>query len=271
MEITVVDRVFGAHQISIGTSLAVEAVTATGEFEGKSKPDIQKYNKLLLNVRTLVRNAHGAFEDLKDAVRHETLLEAIKLDIEAIKEVVSATSPNTLCVPYFCTYESKRKTFPLAVFKTPQSIKQVAYSGVEEELYKTIEESIEGLVVFDTELSGSDDTLIVTHMPQDLLSVKKFPKLSLLESHTGKIKNRTEWYTKLNGKDPNVPFNRVFLQLFGDGVMFTPQDLKVRRVVRKIAAEHNWNQTTTKDKINYSFQRANEPNVKDFYRALDRS
>ena len=105
-------------------------------------------------------------------------------------------------------------------------------------------------------------------MPADLLARKDFPKLGLLESHTGKVKTQLEWYTKLNGKPQHIPFNKAFLTLFGDGVMFSPLDRKTRGVVLKTAEKYSWKQDTTMDRIYNCLKLVNEPFVIELLRRL---
>jgi hypothetical protein len=269
MTLSIIDRTVGAHSISIGTSLAIEAITHTGDFSTlEGKPAILECDALYLNIRTLARNAYGSFDTKKSELSEEVLRETIISDIEQIKEVAKATSPNILCVPYLCSLKSLNTEFKTANFKNANTPLQVFYNTLEMSIYRTAKETWPDLLEFDIELKGDGDTLILTNQPIDLLSHKKFPSLKLLESHTGKVKGRTEWYTKLNGKSKLIPFNRAMLVMFGDGVMFAPQAIKVRRVVLKIAEAKRWTQTTTKDKIFHNLRTANEPYVLDFVRKI---
>src|SRR5690606_15099886 len=80
------------------------------------------------------------------------------------------------------------------------------------------------LRVFDMDFEQDQrKVLIITHFPVDLLNRYKFSRLVLLETHTGAMKPHTLWYTKLyNGKELNmIPFDRMTVQLFGDGNLFT--------------------------------------------------
>lgn len=271
MNLTIIDRVVGAYPISIATSLAIEGLTHTGEHESDDGPaPIKDCEVLYINLRTLFRNAFGSFEDLKDRLNFEVMRETLIADVAGIKEAVKAASPNTVCVIYLCTYKEAtvNKLFKEAGFKNPNTPNQVFYSALEFDIYKEAEDFIEDLEIFDVELKGDKDTFILTHLPIDLLWYRNFPSLSLLESHTGKIKTRTLWYTKLNGKHPEIPFNKAFLQIFGDGVMFSPQGIKIRRVIQKVAVKNRWNQNTSKEKIVMNLRSANEPHVLDLFKRM---
>src|SRR5690606_9561418 len=92
---------------------------------------------------------------------------------------------------------------------------------------------------YDVYIEGKfQDTMLLTHIPVDLLSADRFSKLVLLESHTGAIKPHLSWYTKLtNGKELfRMPFNRFTLQVFGDnGVHFAPMPMKMKQAVKDIS------------------------------------
>ena len=269
MDLTIIDRKVGIYPVSIASSLAIEGLTHTGEFEtNEGKAPIKDCELLYINVRTLFRNAFGSYEDLKDRLNFETMRETIIADIQGIKEAVKAASPNTVCVVYLCNYKSVNKVFKEANFKNPNTPNQVFYSALEYDIYKEAEEFVKDLKVFDVELKGDKDTFVLTHLPVDLLSYRNFPALSLLESHTGKVKKRTLWYTKLNGRHPHIPFNKELLQIFGDGIMFAPQGIKIKRVILKVAEKSRWNQNTSSEKIKLTLRNANEPHVLDLYKRL---
>lgn len=264
-----IDRTFGFYSMSIGTSLAFEGLLHTGEFaNNKSKVKVTDFQRIYLNIRTLFRNVFGAFEDKAQHVTPDVMITSITEDLNRIIETVTAVSPSTKIVPYLCTYTTVNKEFPLAKFKNADTPNQIFYSSVEQDVYKQMakEDNEYGIKVFDSKINGDFDTLIVTHMPADLLCYRKFPTLMLLESHTGKVKGHLEWYSKLNSKNAKIPFNRPFLLIFGDGVMFSPQDLKVRRVIIKTAEKYNWRPDTTLDRIHNCLKLVNEPHVSEFIR-----
>lgn len=272
-----VDRVYGNYPVSIATSLALEGLLHTGEYaDWKGEPPIHKYQALFLNVRTLFRNAFNAFEINREKLTAEVLITSIEEDISGIMAAAKAAAPSMLCVPYLCLYKSANKKFPEAAFKNAYDPARATpsmlfFAALEHDVYKLIaDQQMFGVTLFDTDIEGDHDTLVLTHYPADLLCRKKFPKLGLLESHTGKVKTHLEWYTKLNGKPDKVPFAKWSLVLFGDGTMFSPLDRKVRAVVLKTAEKYNWDQTTTSDRISTNLRLMNEPFAIEFIRRLDR-
>lgn len=272
-----IDRVFGFYPMSIATSLAFEGLLRTGEHADIPGPSpIGEYGAILINIRTIFRNAFGSFEDKRDYLTPETLLTCIVEDVKAIMATAKAVAPSVLCVPYICMYKSANKEFPEAAFRnilggpspTPS---QAFYVSLEQDVYRAIltNKPFE-IEEFDVYPEGTHDTLILTQYPSDLLARKKFPKLALLESHTGRIKEPGEWFTKMNGKPEQIPFNKGFLVLFGDAHMFSPLDRKVRSVLVKTAEKYNWNQGTSMDRIYNCLRLVNEPHVIEFVRRLNR-
>ena len=111
---------------------------------------------------------------------------------------------------------------------------------------------------------------LITHYPVDLLARYNFTELHLLESHTGAIKNPSMWNTKLqNGRDiPNIPFDRATLQVFGDGVMYRPMNMKIRKAFIEMAEKHQWSAATTEALVKHSAKSAKDPFLGQFVNGL---
>lgn len=273
-----VDRVFGSYPMSIATSLAMEGLLHTGEYaDWKGKLPINEYQAIYLNVRTLFRNAFYAFEDNRDRLTPDVLRTCIEEDIQQFIAVASAAAPEVVCVPYICMYKSANKEFPLAKFRNAlggdetMTPTQAFFNSVEQDVYHMFlkeDTGMEELLAFDNFPKNNKDTLLLTHYPADLIHKDRFPKVGLLESHSGKVKKQMEWYTKMYNKPKQIPFNKAFLVLFGDSYMFAPQDRKIRNVLLKTAEKYNWNQSTTMDRIYNCLKLVNEPHVIDYLRKL---
>jgi hypothetical protein len=112
----------------------------------------------------------------------------------------------------------------------------------------------------DLKPETKSDSLILTNYAYDLLSYKHFNKLDLLESHTGVLKPKSMWYTKLlNGKDLNrIPFNSLSIQVFGDKETFSGMPHKVKSLILELAEKYQWTQVTSKDRIYYSLDRLDD-------------
>lgn len=264
------DRVFGNYPMSIATSLAFEGLLHTGEFQGNTdEHQAPKHGAVMVNVRTLFRNAFYAFESNRERLNAETMAQSVVQDASAIVSLLKEGAANLSVHFYLCSMHSANKVFPEAKFKNANTPAQIFYNALERDTYTQLQTLMQ-YQVFDVEIKNDQDTLILTHMPMDLLWRNQFPKLSLLESHTGKIKPHTEWYTKLNDKPSNLPFCKAFLVLFGDNVVFGPLDLKSRRVLLAAAEKYQWNQGTTWDRIHNCLRIENEPHLSEYLRRLSR-
>src|SRR5690606_20358874 len=127
------------------------------------------------------------------------------------------------------------------------------------------------LRVFDMDFEQDQrKVLIITHFPVDLLNRYKFSRLVLLETHTGAMKPHTLWYTKLyNGKELNmIPFDRMTVQVFGDGNLFTPALIKLRRHILDLAKRYKWTSVTTKDMVLRHVSNEHDPVLEGYIRKL---
>lgn len=268
-----VDRKFGGYPISIAGSLAMEGLLHTGEFADRDgELAINEYQALFLNLRTLFRNAFYAFEENRERLTPDVLKTCIEEDIENIFATARAVAPSMVCVFYLCEYKKVNREFPKGTFRNANTPNQVFYNSLEQDVYKMFlleQPRRDDFQVFDVYPDGDKNTLLLTHYPCDLLAVKKFPRLALLESHTGEVKTQLQWNTKMYNKPERIPFNKGFLTLFGDNVMFHPQDRKIRTVVLKVAEKYSWNASTTMDRINNCLRLANEPHVIAYLRELN--
>lgn len=262
-------RALGWFGASVGTSLAFERITNTGEFEGKDQaPLIRDMESIWINLRTLIRNAHNAI-DTKDQtyVTGQQLAEAVAEDWEAINVAVVEANPNCEVKLYLCTYEGINSEFPNANFRNSTTTKQLSYETVERDVISYfLDNYSEELMKFKWQLSGSKGCVLLTHLPLDLVSYPKFPSLKLLESHTGAVKERRHWHTKMKVKKdgPVIPFCRAMLVIFGDSSMFSPQPIKARKTLLEISSKGKWHPLTSMAKIEQDVRLANEPFLLDF-------
>lgn len=262
-------RTIGWSGASIGTSLAFEAITNTGEFENIEPAKVLDMESIWLNLRTLSRNAINAFStEEKPYLKIDTVIEAVNEDIAALRTLIEGLNPNCDLRVYLCTYESANKDFPDAKFKNSNTPKQQQIETLDRGVFKYfVEESDEELLKFDWRLKGHKRCVLLTHLPLDLVSHDKFPELLLLESHTGKLKARKDWHTKINkGKtDAIIPFNKAMLVIFGDA-MFSPQPMPIRKMLLKISEKRQWHPLTTIAKIVQDIELEYEPHLLEFVR-----
>lgn len=265
----------GSLPISLGTSLAIESLCGLGEFETK-KPPIYDFDSLWINVRTLFRNCYGAIEkDVRESIRAEDILHGLSSDILSIFSTMAKESNGRMrVVLYVDSFISFKKVFPNAIKKEPNTDKQKIEHALEEATIKLLLESNYGFEIkqFDCSFTEGDKrTVLLTHYPSDLLSRKQFTELVLLESHTGSIKTRLEWNTKLtNGKQlTRIPFNRLTLQVYGDGnTLFQAMLPSVKKVITELAEKYKWTPATTREKIIFSLEKIKDIQQREFFISL---
>lgn len=266
------NRTLGLTGVSIGTSLAFEAITNTGEFESNTNPPaINDMENLWINIRTLARNAHEAVDsNARLKVNGEELGETILQEMEIIQQLFE-DYPTVKVSFYLNTYDSLNRKFPKAIFRDSKkfstSTKKYTYELIQTGACKYVTDKTEDLMIFDTELKSDLRCVLLTHLPLDLMSYSKFADLQLLESHTGTVKSRKDWYSKLyNGKKMEViPFTRTMLQIFGDSNMFAPQDLTMRRKIIDVATKYNWHPLVTEERIRVTIDLSNDRELNRFY------
>jgi|JFJP01.1.fsa_nt_gi hypothetical protein len=261
------ERTISAFPISIGTSLSLESV-----FTGRLPPydpirqipqhiNINHYQESWFNIATLYRNLIGALpNEAKITVKPEALAADILEEIDVITSLYK-NEGNDICKPYFyhCTYEKvvSKYSAKKIQFRQIKTEKQKEYERKYAETIKFILKDNEFIKKFNSDIKPivNCKALIMTHVPYDLISYKKFSQLDLLESHTGKLKSRYEFSTKYHPlgdeKLDFMPFLEKLLFIFGDKVFIEPTDIKLRRLIVDIAKNREWTPYTSEEKVNY--------------------
>lgn len=271
------EREVGQFPLSIATSLAIEGALgimkeddARGVKQDSANPPIKEYQHLWVNLRTLFRNIHGSMKrEAADSLDVNALSEMLLIEATTLASVVHARTQRRVSVFFYaCTYKSLASFYPHANFKETLTDKQRIYAGFEsssvEALLKLPHELL-NIETFNMTISpqGSfEHVAVMTHYPVDLLEMKGVRDIGLLESHTGVIKTKYQWYTKLkNGKElVRIPFDRMTLQLLGDSAgMFSAYPPAFRKKLLEIAEKHQWNQRTTRDRIMLTISLAKDP------------
>lgn len=266
-------RTVSSFPLSIGTALAFESLfegTLPVYDEGRLIPeriDTSKYDEFHINMATLIRNILGSVSTgVRDRITIDEIAVTLIEEVAFIDDLVkTATNSKLKVVFYWNQYRDLQKKYPNAKIRVPTTIPQIEYEQHQEAVLKhmlSLSEGFqsEGITVKTVELEpepikSSSRALIITHCAFDLLAAGRFAKLDLLESHTGVLKTRALWYTKLqDGKKlPNIPFNDCTLQIFGDSQTFHPMPIAERRAVVEIAEQFHWNALTTKDRLRLGF------------------
>lgn len=268
----------GEAPISIGTSLAIESLCGFGEFPN-ANPPVYQYEQIWINLRTLFRNCLGAVPtadqvDLKSTDVGNGVLE----DMGILKSTLELKSTGKIeIIFYYCTYDSFQKEFPKGKWKELRTSKQQYEHSLEEGTLKYLLGDTDMLEMFDVREFNTIPNdkglkaVMLTNYPSDLLSYRNFVKLILLESHTGALKPRSEWFSKLTGGKnfTRIPFNRLTLQVFGDNnLLFSSMSLGIKNRIHEISEKDNWTPVTTYDKIRNSINKIYDPVEKTFFLTL---
>lgn len=268
------DRVVGYFPLSIATSLAIEKLVGKGMDEnGKivySKNRSNEFDVLWLNIRTLIRNIVGACEQTPDRIQAGDVAYTLTEELEHIAQILKEFGSTMQIMPYYCGYRKITKQYPKAGIRItgdPEVDKRTPKQQMRDRLFDEswfltralLQQTQTPFQYFDHDINKytPQRTLMLTHYPIDLLAHKQFSELTLIESHTGAIKPRSEWNTKFyNGKELSMmPFNSATLQIFGDPETFKPIALKYRKAVLDVATVSRWTYLTTRDKMRFNFER----------------
>lgn len=241
--------------LSMGTALIVESDYAmVKEWEPH----------LLVSLPTLVRNLISALprETDWDKLPPEDVGDAIISEMDELVMLVKTVKPNTAVTFTYPSYEDLEKTYPKGRFRTKisEGVARIEYYQKHVRAYLLAhQKGISQVISFPTIKLEKDNraTTLLTAYPIDLLSQYQFPKLTLLESNTGRVKPRKSWFTKLSYSPEEtahfrLPFNHFTLMLFGDGKMFLSGSIKLKRVVYQLAEKHRWNALSTEGRIRQS-------------------
>lgn len=260
------DRTTSALPLSIGTSLALESLLQPRGMPydpGRVIPEMidpSKYHSIYINISTLLRNLVGALpKSYMDTIVADHLIDPLLWEMETIESIVKEDTSGAMQVKYYYSlYEdiTSKKLHKAVQIRQPNTPAQHAYH---EMLVKTAEQVISQRSDVDlvkTLIKGEKtNSLIMTHIPYDLLAYGDFNSLDLLESHTGKLKHRQEWWSKYykvgNDDMSRLPFFRKLLLIFGDHVLIKPMDVRFRRMILEIAKNRNFTPMTTKEKVRF--------------------
>lgn len=265
-------RTTGQFPLSIATSLALEAAFGIYPDRPVVQPaPILDYDELWVNVKTLFRNFLGALDkSTAEMITSDAVVEGINGELDTIHQLVTEqTSGRTSVVFYLSDYVDIDRKYKYAVIRRDNTAKQKMYTAMMIDVIgKLLKMHPKGNIrVEKLKLHPEKKTkaLILTHIAFDLVSYPEFRELTLLESHTGAIKERSQWYTRLyEGKTLSmVPFNEMFLQVFGDSQTFRPMDIKLRKEIIDLATQYRWNAATKIDFIMYGIGTLKNPYARE--------
>lgn len=245
------------------------------------KLPLQDYAVFMVNLLTLIRNAHNSFpKEAKEDLTPDALYETVIADIQTMDALLAAQVPSVERRYFANHYGDLLKRFPRAYLRTIKTTKQQEVLALQDAVLHRLVRTLTQEKTYPTDVykfaihpKGFKKTLMMTHIPFDLLSHARFNPLVLLESHTGVLKDRSLWYTKFtNRSSERVPVNAMTLQILGDGNNFLAlPPKKLQDYLIKLANDCQWTYMTTKDKILSDVKRLHDPVfetlVKDMFKS----
>lgn len=259
------ERVTSAANVSVGTSLAMETIIPSWPVfdparEAPLAVPISQFQRVFFNLWTLARNLHNAIPlAYRDSVSgHDAGMVLAEEAMEVVSAVESTSAASVQGLIYYPSYAGLQREYKKGRLRTPTTDKQKASQALLQEMCDVAAKQLETnhkkhFKRFNVRLlpDGYGNTLLFTHFPVDLLSESRLGRCSLLESHTGVVKQKNLWYTKLfAGKTlSNIPFNAATLQIFGDDHQFRPWETKIKNALIQMAKDHRWSWATTNSKM----------------------
>lgn len=268
------DRVMGRFPLSIATSLAIEGAIGEHPDRPTGKNELVQYDEIWVNVKTLFRNLYNAVErDKVQSISKQDFYDNLEVEVDQLRRVIeSETQGRMKVVFYICDYAGMEITYHNAILRGDTTPTQKAYTdAMIAALLPFVKNHQDDLKTYRLKITdGSQNkVLLLTHFPIDLFS-KAFRNMALLESHTGAVKERHQWYTKyLDGKNlPQIPFMEGLMLVFGDKEHFRPMSIGVRKAILDLANDHKWSQATTLDKVRYSISTLKDHFLRDQLRQI---
>lgn len=273
-----IKREFGDLPLTFSTSNAIANFLGSNNNFVSNKPSpVTECDGIWINVRTLARNILSALDKEAKAKLHPTEYAAVVH--EELEVIFSSMEkyPNCKLITYMPSYKSLAIYYPNANLFEPRTELQKSTLDLEEAIFQAIvdlKQALPGFIVESDVLFpalGHSRVAVLTHFPVDLLHFPMGTEVQLLESHTGFMKPKFQWYTKLrNGSSLyKIPFDRAMLQIFGDkSNMFNPIKPDLRRIVTDVSEQANWTQFTTRDKILDTIKRNADLNTATLIKGL---
>jgi hypothetical protein len=256
----------GQYPVNVPTSMALESLMNIHPTLTHDESPHLKYQHYWMNLRTLYRNVTGSFTaDINSMLKPMVIAELLHDEWEAVKRVLADTKIDPTL--YLCNYKAIYSRYRHhSVFKSDKTPKQEEErvrmeKSIQQFLNDVGKDYVKG---FDTDIAPpkkDGNFLIQTHIAWDLLSYKSFEELDLIESHTGAIKNRSLWYTKLNnGKDLSmIPFTQYFARIFGEKEFFSPMDSDLRKAIVDLGTKYGWSALTTDARVRMNLDQLKNP------------
>jgi len=253
------NREITSFGVSVGTGLALESVftPTTPRYDEKREIPVtiqpNDYKVHAYNVYTIIRNIVAATreKDKLAIIGRKDLKDVVIEEIETIKQLYSDYNDIEL-IFYTDDYKKQYKRYN---------------HGKDVKTTKTFEELLamsSVITTLDKLPVTKEKTLVMTSYLVDLVECKD--NYYLLESNTGKLKNRSELSNKYYpvGKNKTLsvfPVNKYLLFLLGDKTVVRPVNMKLRKDIYQMAINRRWTVRTSDAKIRTDLR--SDPRLKE--------
>jgi hypothetical protein len=266
-------RAVGAYPLSIASSLTMESLAGVHpDLPPPPHPPIQDYQVVWVNLRTLFRNLYQSNEKgQQEFLTHHGLAEALFSEMEVLTEAIRDLQSTVKVYFYVNNYPDLVRRYPHALFRTDNTDLQKHYAAITVMTLESVMSQAKKVMktppfFFRGDMQAPQllKSVIITNYAWDLTSVKQLGDTDLIESHTGRIKPPSQWYTKYyQGKEyPMIPFRRGLLPIFGDDTLFKPFPKSSRDAVMALAVKYDWSNVTSTDRLRFSLDQLEDKYLK---------
>ena len=243
--------------VAIGTGLALESMfdpvidPYDPDREIPNKIELKDYKYHIWNIYTIIRNLLHSVDE-KDKISLITDKNFTKELNQEIDTLINLYNNTDLTVVIFIPdYDKVMDSFnkhKVSEFTKPM----VELLAVRDYLKNYTPDGLINTITGGFNIPRMEgNILLTTHLTVDLLN--QHNKITLLESNTGKVKSKYEWYTKYHpiGKRDldTIPMVEEVLYILGDHNMVIPAPLTTRLELYQVAIDRRWTSKTTREKI----------------------
>lgn len=238
---------------AIGTDIALTTLLGFDQ-EGKrlSEGKWKVYNGFFISIPTLFRNIYSAAGERKEKITTGGYAQLLINEMHLIENMIQMYTDSQLKVFFYNpSYIGIDDLLPNAKLKEASSGKQQLQEMLKKGALSFVANefgSADNYVPIGTSLTiPFEKSLILTSFVVDLvgaITLRYGSVIDLIESHTGTIKDKTLWYTKLNKANniERLPLTTGTLVVYGDGKMVSPLSKKIRDELGEIAVSRKWHQ-----------------------------
>lgn len=243
--------------VAIGTGLALESMFEPviepydPDREIPNKIELKDYKYHIWNIYTIIRNLlHSVAEkDKISLITDKNFTKELNQEIDTLVNLYNNT--DLTVVVFIPDYDKVMDSFnkhKVSEFTKPM----VELLAVRDYLKNYTPDGLINTITGGFNIPRMEgNILLTTHLTVDLLN--QHNKITLLESNTGKVKSKYEWYTKYHpiGKRDldTIPMVEEVLYILGDHNMVIPAPLTTRLELYQVAIDRRWTSKTTREKI----------------------